>query len=61
MRRKDLEILLQNVGDFENPSASLEQYMTPAWMASEILFGAYAAGDVAGMKVADLGCGTGPP
>lgn len=59
MRRNDLEILLQNVGDFENPSASLEQYMTPAWMASEILFGAYAAGDVAGMKVADLGCGTG--
>lgn len=59
MRRKDLEILLQKVDDFESPSSILEQYMTPAWMASEILFSAYAAGDVAGMKIADLGCGTG--
>lgn len=59
MKRKDLEIILQKVDDFESPSASLEQYMTPAWMASEILFSAYAAGDVAGLKIADLGCGTG--
>ena len=59
MRRKDLEMALQRIRGFEDPDPSLEQYMTPATMASEILFDAYRAGDVEGMKVIDLGCGTG--
>ena len=59
MRRKDLEMALQRIRGFEDPDPSLEQYMTPATMASEILFDAYRAGDVDGMKVVDLGCGTG--
>ncbi len=59
MRRKDLEMALQKVRGFEDPDPALEQYMTPATMASEILFDAYRAGDVEGMKVVDLGCGTG--
>ena len=59
MRRKDLEMALQRIRGFEDPDPSLEQYMTPATMASEILFDAYRAGDVEGMKVVDLGCGTG--
>ncbi len=59
MRRKDLEMALQKVRGFEEPDPALEQYMTPATMASEILFDAYRAGDVEGMKVVDLGCGTG--
>jgi len=50
---------LQKVRGFEDPDPALEQYMTPATMASEILFDAYRAGDVEGMKVVDLGCGTG--
>ena len=59
MKRKDLEMALQKVRGFEDPDPALEQYMTPAAMASEILFDAYRAGDVEGMKVVDLGCGTG--
>lgn len=59
LRRKELEMALQKVRNFDDPDPSLEQYMTPAWMASEILFEAYRLGDVEGMKVIDLGCGTG--
>ena len=59
MKRKDLEIALQSVTNFVDPDPTLEQYMTPATMAADILFEAYRAGDVEGMKVIDLGCGTG--
>lgn len=59
MKRKDLEMRLQSLKTFENPKASLEQYPTPSSIASEILFNAYAAGDVEGREVVDLGCGTG--
>lgn len=59
MKRKDLEIRLQSLKTFENPKASLEQYPTPSTIASEILFDAFAAGDVEGREVVDLGCGTG--
>ena len=59
MKKKDLEIRLERVRPFENPSAALEQYPTPATIASDILFSAYANGDVADMTVNDLGCGTG--
>lgn len=59
MKKRDLEIALQSVSDFDDPDPALEQYMTPAFMAADILFDAYSKGDVAGMKVIDLGCGTG--
>ena len=59
MRRKDLEIALEKVPRFEDPDPSLEQYPTPAAIAAEIVFDAYRRGDIAGMKVMDLGCGTG--
>lgn len=59
MKKKDLEIRLERVSPFNNPSAALEQYPTPATIASDILFAAYANGDVADMTVNDLGCGTG--
>lgn len=59
MKRKDLEIKLERVRPFENPSAALEQYPTPSAIASDILFGAYANGDILGCTVNDLGCGTG--
>ena len=59
MKKKDLEIRLERVLPFEEPSAALEQYPTPATIASDILFSAYANGDVAERTVNDLGCGTG--
>ncbi|MBR4685260.1 MAG: methyltransferase domain-containing protein [Candidatus Methanomethylophilaceae archaeon] len=59
MRKKDLEMTLQRVRNFEEPDPALEQYMTPATIASDILFDAYSKGDIEGLKVVDLGCGTG--
>lgn len=59
MKKKDLEIRLQKVKGFGDPDPSLEQYMTPAPIASDILFTAYSEGDIGSMKVLDLGCGTG--
>ena len=59
MKKKDLEISLQSLGTFRDPKVQLEQYPTPSVIASDILFSAYAAGDVAGKRIADLGCGTG--
>ncbi|MDR0790960.1 MAG: METTL5 family protein [Methanomassiliicoccaceae archaeon] len=59
MKKKDLEIRLQKVKNFIDPDPSLEQYMTPSVIASDILFTAYSEGDINGMDVVDLGCGTG--
>ncbi len=59
MKKKDLDIRLERVRPFREPSAALEQYPTPATIASDILFAAYANGDVAEKTVNDLGCGTG--
>jgi len=59
MKKKDLEIKLQKIADFKEPDPSLEQYMTPAPIAADILFTAYSEGDIKGMDVVDLGCGTG--
>ncbi len=59
MKKKDLEIALEKVRPFADPDPGLEQYPTPATIAADILFSAYSSGDVQGMKVMDLGCGTG--
>ncbi len=59
MNKKDLEIALEKVRPFTDPDPGLEQYPTPATIAADIVFSAYAAGDIEGMKVLDLGCGTG--
>jgi len=59
MSKRDLEMELQKIKGFNGPDASLEQYMTPAVMAADILFDAYSKGDVKDLKVVDLGCGTG--
>ena len=59
MKKKDLEIRLQKVRNFADPDPSLEHYMTPSVIASDILFTAYSEGDVNGRDVLDLGCGTG--
>lgn len=59
MKLKNLEIRLQKVAGFEKPKAEFEQYMTPAPLAARFLFDAFLHGDIEGMKVLDLGCGTG--
>ena len=50
---------LSNIGDFENPRISLEQYRTPPGLAADLLHTAYMQGDIEDRRVADLGAGTG--
>ena len=59
MKKKELEIFLQNVPDFEKPNPNLEQYITPAEIASDIIFNAAQLGDIENKVILDLGCGTG--
>ena len=59
MKKKELEILLQKVPTFDNPSPTLEQYLTPANIAADIIFTAHQFGDIQDKMVFDLGCGTG--
>ena len=49
---------LQSLKGFADPEALLEQYETPATLASELLHLAWTHGDLKG-RVLDLGCGTG--
>ena len=59
MRLKQLEMALQRLEGFENPSPEREQYQTPAPLAARLLFHAYMKGDIEGKTICDLGCGTG--
>jgi len=59
MKKKHLEIQLQKVPSPEKPIPNLEQYMTPATIAADIIFTAYQLGDIEGKTIIDLGCGTG--
>lgn len=59
MKKKQLEIMLQQVPVFQNPKPDLEQYLTPAPIAADILFIALGFDDITEKKVVDLGCGTG--
>jgi putative methylase len=59
VKKKKLEILLQKVPLQEKPIPNLEQYMTPANIAADIIFIAHQFGDIEDKNVIDLGCGTG--
>ena len=59
MRLRDLERALSAIPPHPAPRLDLEQYATPAHLAAPLLHEALALGDVAGKRVADLGCGTG--
>lgn len=59
MKKKQLEIMLEQVEGFSDPLAPLEQYATPATIAAELLYLAFAKNDLAEGMVYDLGCGTG--
>ncbi len=58
MRKRQLEIILEQVEGFRTPLLYKEQYTTPAPIAAELLHFAFMRGDVVDM-VYDLGCGTG--
>jgi putative methylase len=59
MKLRKLEILLEKVAGFENPTPEREQYQTPAPLAARLLYTAYLAGDIADLRVLELGSGTG--
>jgi putative methylase len=59
VKKKKLEILLEKVPNKKIPLSNLEQYNTPASIASDIIYIAYQFGDIENKKIIDLGCGTG--
>lgn len=58
-KKKHLEMILENVPKHPNPKVDLEQYSTPATIAADLVWNAYGLGDIDGMSVLDIGCGTG--
>jgi putative methylase len=59
MKQKEIEMILQKVPTYERPNPFIEQYMTPANIAADIMYTACQYGDIQDKKVVDLGCGTG--
>lgn len=60
VKRKVLERLLEGVPSFPKPKLKYEQYVIPSWLATDLLWIAETTyGDIYGMKVLDLGTGTG--
>jgi putative methylase len=60
LRLKDLEIALESITRTSDHEVSLEQYPTPAGIASAILFAAQMEhSDITDKTVCDLGCGDG--
>jgi len=59
MNKKELEIILSQLKDFENPKVKLEQYITDSKTAADLLWKAFMSKNVKGKTIADLGCGTG--
>jgi len=59
IKKRQLEIALQNIPPHQSPKVDLEQYSTPSVIAADVLWNAHQIGDLEGMKVVDLGCGTG--
>ena len=50
---------LETLTGHPSPSPRAEPYATPAAIAADVLWFAHSEGDIAGRRVADLGCGTG--
>jgi len=58
-RKKHLEMRLQNIPTHPKPKVGLEQYTTPSVIASDLLWNAFAMGDIENKNIIDFGCGTG--
>jgi putative methylase len=59
MNKKELELLLSQMQEFENPKVKLEQYQTPSDIVADCLWNIYSSKRLGGKTIADLGCGTG--
>ncbi len=59
LSKSGLAIILSRLESFTEASAQAEQYPTDSEVAAEVLWQALMQGDIAGKRVADLGCGTG--
>ena len=59
MKKRELEMRLQRIPPLPSPKPHLEQYSTPATIAADVLYLAYARGDIMRKRVFDLGCGNG--
>jgi putative methylase len=59
VKKNHLARQLSEVEDFENPKVKLEQYLTPAHLAADLVYTAYMQDDIQGKEVVDLGSGTG--
>jgi putative methylase len=58
-KKRQLEMALQRIPAHKSPKVALEQYSTPSIIAADVLWNAHSMGDIKGLKVVDLGCGTG--
>ncbi len=58
-KKRHLEMALQDIPPHPDPDPDREQYLTPASIAADLVWNATSQGDVSGLKVVDLGCGTG--
>ncbi len=59
MKKNHLARKLSEVEDFEDPKIKMEQYLTPAHLAADLIYTAYMQGDIENQEVVDLGAGTG--
>jgi len=59
VKKNHLARKLSEVEDFEDPKIKMEQYLTPAHLAADLIYTAYMQGDIENQKVVDLGAGTG--
>ena len=58
-KKKHLEMKIQSIPPHPNPKVGLEQYTTPAVIASDLIWNADSLGDIENCNVLDLGCGSG--
>jgi putative methylase len=59
LSKKELEIIISQLGGFSNPKVKLEQYRTDATIAADLLWNAKLNRHITGKIVADLGSGPG--
>lgn len=59
MKKRLLEMILQEMTEVLNPDPRLEQYPTPADIGADLLFRAYGYGDIAERTICEPGCGKG--
>lgn len=53
-------MIISSLKDIDVPMSDLEQYMTPTPLVCDILYEAYACGDIQDRTVMELGCGSAP-